>query len=156
MSSLVNTTKFYISTAVVAETVDTAAEYAALTYVEIVKVFDLGEFGDLHEAVEDSYIGEARVRRLKGTVDGGTMDLVVTVDADDLGQDKLVEARGASGDFAFKIVLPDKKTSGGAGTTFYYRAAVLGGRTSLGEANSVIRATWSLAINSDQIKVPAS
>lgn len=152
---LSNKTRFFISTAAASAATDTVAEYAALTFVEIVQVYDLGEWGDLANAVESTTLRDSRVKRLKGLVDGGTAEIIVNRDADDAGQDKLEEARKSPFDYAFKAVLPDKLTEEGEGTTFYFRAAVLGGRTSYGEADNVVRTTWSLAINSERLEVAA-
>lgn len=153
---LTNKTQVFISSASVTAATDTAAEYTALTWAEITNVFDLGEFGDLANAVETSSLKEGRVRRLKGRIDGGQLDLIVNRDTADTGQTKLAEAAQSPFDFGFKVVLPDKLTTGGTGTTFYFRAAVLGGRTSFGEADSIARTTWSLAINSERLEVAAS
>lgn len=153
---LSNLTKFYVSSAVVTAAVDTVAEYAALTWVQIANVYDLGEFGDLANAVETTNLSESRVRRLKGLVDGGQMDVIVNRDSSDLGQAKLEDARKSIFDYGVKIVLPDKVTEDGVGTTYFFRGAVLGCRTSLGEADNVVRATWSIAVNSERLEVAAT
>ena len=152
---LTNKTKVFISTNAVAATVDTVQEFAALAYTEVVNVFDLGEFGDAFNAVETSSLREGRVKRLKGRVDGGQLELIVNRDASDAGQTKLAEAAKSPFDYAVKIVLPDAVTESGEGTTFYFKAAILGGRTSFGEADNIARTTWTLAINSDRYEVAA-
>ncbi|GLK76710.1 hypothetical protein GCM10008171_19640 [Methylopila jiangsuensis] len=154
MAHLTNKTKFYIATTAATPALDTVAEYEALTWTEIKDVFDLGEFGDVDEAVEVKSVGESRLRRLAGTTDGGTLDLIVNRLPGDAGQAALSAARG-KGDYPFKCVLPDKLTAGGDGTTFFFSATVLGGRISFGESDNVVRITHTLAINTDRLEVAA-
>lgn len=159
MAHLSNRTKFFIGTSTPAATV---SQFEADSYVQIKDVHDLGEFGDLAEGVEYIALEDNRRRRLKGSVDGGTMDLIVNRKADDPGQIKLAEASklgsgayddGHEGELNFKVVLPDAPTSTGTGSTLYFRAIVLGGRTSFGEADNVVRTTWTLAINTEWLEV---
>lgn len=150
---LSNKTKFFIGGNTV---VTTLAAYQALTWVEIGKVYDLGEFGDVQEAIENKTIGESRLTRLKGSTDGGTIDLIVNRDPVDAGQLALSVASKLDFDHNFKMILPDKLAPAGKGTEFYLRAAVLGGRVSFGEADNVVRTTWSLAVNSDRLEAAAT
>ena len=149
---LTNESRVFISNAA-ATGVTTLANYEALTWVEIEEVFDLGEFGDLRNAIETSSLRWNRIRRLKGRVDGGTLDLIVNRSADDDGQTKLAEAAASPFDYALKIELPDKVTTNGTGTTFYFNVTVLGSRNSFGEADNVARATWSMGIQSERLEV---
>lgn len=151
--STVNRTKFFIGTTAAAETLQA---FEADTYTQIKGVHDLGEFGDQFNPIEYAYVEEARNRRFKGMVDGGVLDLIVNRLAADAGQIKLVEASkfdSGDDDVNFKMILPDKATPNGDGSTIYFRATVMGGRTSFGEGDNVIRTTWSIAINTEWLEV---
>lgn len=147
---LSNKTKFYI--APISAGATTLAAYQELTWTEIGNVFDLGEFGDMAEAVESKRVGDSRLRRYKGTRDGGQLDLIVNRDPTDAGQIMLVTAAGEDFDRPFKIVMPDRLAPAGKDSEIYFQAAVLGGRVNMGEADNIVRTTWSLAINTDKLE----
>ena len=70
---------------VVASTVDTEAEFEALSYTEISQVQDLGEFGDTAEELTFEVIHDDRLQSRKGSVDGGILPLVLSYDLGDAG-----------------------------------------------------------------------
>ncbi|WP_020178087.1 phage tail tube protein [Methylopila sp. M107] len=134
---------------VVLPAVDTASEFAALTYTEIDMVEDLGEFGDEQNIVTGTTLKDGRVRKAKGAADTGTLALRCFHDPLDTGQAALIAASKTKKNYAFKIVLPDAPDSSYSSTTIYFRALVASRRLNVGQNDNLIRRAYSLAINSD-------
>ncbi len=130
----------------------TLQEYEADTYVEIGEVEDLGEFGDQANEVTFTAVGDARVRRLKGSRDAGTISLVVARDADDTGQQALKDALGTDSEYSLKIEGNDAP-AGGTPSTFYMRVLVMSAKNNYGSVDNVVRTTYALAINSEILEV---
>lgn len=146
--------KFFLGPVATKE-VDTKTEYDALTYVEIGEVEDYGEIGDESSAVTFAAVGDARVRKLKGARDAGTMQLIVGKDALDPGQAALKAAEKTKFEYAFKIVLADAPDEDYTDTTYYFRALVMSQRDRLGTNDNVLRTVFNLGINSEMLEVPA-
>ncbi len=87
-----NGSKIYLGTTVAA---DTPAEFAADTWIEIKDTENLGEFGDEAAIISYRTLDQGRVRKMKGSVDGGTLELVVAADFLDAEQTPL-RAHGIS------------------------------------------------------------
>lgn len=144
-------TKIYLGTT---DPADTKSEFAADTYVEIKEVESLGEFGDELKGVEFASIGDARVRKLKGARDAGTLALVVGRDPLDAGQIALKEAEKTKSEYNIKVVAADAPDSGFTNTIYYFRSLVMSARDQYGENDSVVKTMFNLAINSDILEIP--
>lgn len=141
---------------VAAATVDTKAEYEALTYVEVGEIEDLGEFGDKANEIKFTSVNDRRVRKFKGSFDAGTLPLTVGFDAGDAGQVALVAAFASDNDYAFKVVLNDApQDSDGAGTHFYFRGKVMSKPVNVGNAENVVKRKFDLGINSEILEIDA-
>lgn len=151
----VNGAKLYIG-GPAATTVDTPTEFAALTWVQIQGISELGEFGDVANIIEFDVIDESRTRKAKGTFNAGTMNLVMASDASDAGQEDLLEALVAEDSYAFKLELDDEVTGSGHGTIFYFRAKVASAAVAAGNANQIVRRNVALAIDSQIWEVAAT
>ena len=135
----------------------TLAALQGSTFVEVKGVENLGEFGDENELINFTSLGDGRVRKLKGTADAGTLELVVGRDADDLGQQALRAAAKTKHRYAFKVELDDAPAGADAKpTTFYFAALVGSARNSIGAANDVVKTTFQLHIDSEIFEVEAS
>jgi len=150
-----NGTKLYVGP-VADINVDTASEYAGLTYVEVKGVTNLGEFGDSSADITSSELNDNRVQHAKGTRDGGSPAFVCNNYPDDAGQQAMYAAESDNNDYAFKIVFPNPKTTGGVGATRYFRGRVMSTREGVGAANSPINVTFNVGINSDVVRVAAT
>ncbi|PJI56008.1 iron ABC transporter substrate-binding protein [Methylobacterium radiotolerans] len=135
---------------------DTVAEFAALTYTEIGLVESLGEFGDQSSAVNFASLGDGRQRKAKGVRDAGDLTITCAHDVTDAGQVAMVAAEATNLKYAFKVVLPDEQTEGGAGTTLYFRGLVMSKRLNVGSADNVIRQTFNVGIDSAIAEAPAT
>ena len=113
---------------VVASTVDTEAEFEALSYTEISQVQDLGEFGDTAEELTFEVIHDDRLQSRKGSVDGGILPLVLSYDLGDAGQAALKAASASRSNYAFKILFGGDEPV----EAFYFRGRVLSFRKEIG------------------------
>jgi hypothetical protein len=140
-----------------AASVDTAAEYAALTpYVEVGEVEDLGEFGDEAGSTTFTALGDRRVRKFKTTFDAGTMTVTCGSDPADAGQQAMIAALASDLDYSFKVVLNDEVTSDGDPTELYFKGKVMSKRRNVGNVENVVRQAFTVGINSEIYEVAAS
>ena len=147
--------KISVSNAAVTSATDTAVEYAALTWLEIGEVENLGDFGDTANIINFTALAAARVRKLKGSRDAGELSLVCGNDPVDVGQVALIAYEKTKFVYAFKIEAADKPNPAGTNSIFYFRALVNSAALSMGEADSVIKRNFNLPIDSEVVEVPA-
>jgi hypothetical protein len=146
--------KFYISTTATASTVDTATEYAALTYTEIMEVENLGKIGDVSSEVTGAAIGDSRIRKAKGARNAGTMN-VICFDAvpSDPGQLLVIAAEQTVDNYAFKIEFPAPAT--GTPEIWYFRGLVMSNELDLGTNDQIRKRAFNIGVNSAPTIVPA-
>jgi hypothetical protein len=113
----------------------------ALTYVELGEVEDAGELGDEASTADFTALSNRRKRKVKGTFDAGTQQLTLGQDPKDAGQKAVKAAVSSDSNYAFQIDYGD-------GTADYYLGQVLSFRKQIGTAESIRKATVSVAINS--------
>lgn len=133
----------------------TLAEYEAVDWIEIKEVEDLGEAGPEGSVQSFLSLADGYTRKLKGSIDSGTMEVVVGRDPTDPGQRKAREAVEDWNKFPFKVELNDKPTPTGENTTFYFRAVVASARSNFGNSDNITRQTISLAIDGQILELPA-
>jgi len=126
-----------------------------ITWTEISGTTNLGSAGDTSELITSNHIGSARVRKLKGTKNAGTMTVVCDLDYDDDGQNALLVAEAAKESYAFKIQFNDAPT-GGAPSLRFFVAYVMSAEEQFDEANSVQKLNATLEIDSNIVKVAAA
>jgi hypothetical protein len=131
-----------------------AAAYAALTVWQVVGLVEsLGEFGDEANAISFAALGDGRVRKSKGARDAGTMAVTVAYDSTDGGQSLLETAEGTNVNYAFRVVLPIKATSGGTNEILYFMGLVMSKRNNVGNNDNIVRRTFNIAVNSPITRV---
>lgn len=135
---------------------DDAAEYAALAYVEIGEVQNLGEFGDQANDVTFTSLGDSRVRHLKGARDAGVLALVCGRDPLDTGQQAAKAAERTKFAYAFKIEAADAPDEDHTNSVFYFHALVQSARDNFGENDAVVTTTFNLGITTAIIEVPSA
>ena len=153
MISAVARSKIYIGTTAAASTV---SEFDADTYTEIKEIEDLGEFGDTFEEITFTSIDDGRVRKLKGTADAGTIELIVGRDPLDPGQNALRAAVKSDLAHNVKVVLNDKPDATGTPTEFFFKAMVASSKNQLGGANEVTKQAFTLSITTEILEVAAT
>jgi hypothetical protein len=133
------------------------AEYEAETWTQIREVEDIGEFGDEAEEITFLSIDDARVRKVKGARDAGTLEITCGFDAADAGQVMMRAAAASDAAFTFRVQLADKPAGATATpSTFYFMAHVSASKVQLGGANDVSKEVFTLSITSPIVAVPAS
>lgn len=131
-----------------ATTPSNAAAYAALTWTEITLLRSIGDYGDESSIINAPVLGDARVRKAKGSRDAGTSPLVLYPLATDDGQMALVAAEATNLFYPIKIELPNKLNATGTNQLDYFMALVASKRKSVGENDNVVTETYSLGLNS--------
>jgi hypothetical protein len=124
------------------------AAYSALTWQEIGDVESIGEYGDEAQILTAATLQDSRTFKGKGPRDAGTMALTVLDRPDDTGQAQLITAEGVAQNYAFKVELPNKLTSGGTNELNYFIGLVSSKRINVGNVTNIVRRSFNIAINS--------
>ncbi|MEO9337206.1 phage tail tube protein [Mesorhizobium sp. SB112] len=133
-----------------------AATFAADTYTVISHVEDVGEFGTETNVVEGNFVDQQFVRKLPGSRNSGTMNVVAAFDASDAGQ---IAAKAASEtDFTYniKVELDDKPAPGGTNSIFYFKAFVASAKVQGGGSDDITKINFALAIDGAILEIPAA
>ena len=135
----------------------TEADFAGQSslWVEIDETEGLGSAGDTSAEVTFDGINSGRTRRLKGTKNAGSMDVVCGLDPADPGQIALIAAERSKNDFAFRVVLADAPADGTPSERMFV-AQVASAAEQYDTANSVMKLNASLWINSNIVKIDAA
>lgn len=136
----------------------TAVAYAGDTWANIANIQDMGEAGSEAEIVVGKFVDQTYSRKLKGSRDNGTIELVVARDSSDPGYLALIAAEKTSFGYNFQIELNDKPAVGASpkNSKFYFNALVASAKNGFGGADDITTTTFSLAVSGEIIEVPAS
>ena len=149
--------KIYISASGAVPTANTAAttatQYAALTYVEIIDVESIGEFGDQASVIEFTALGDARVRKRKGVRNAGDCTVVVARNPLENGHKAITAAEATEFTYAFKILLADGADANDTDSVFYFRALVGTANLQGLSSNEIIKRAYNLLIDSPIVEV---
>jgi hypothetical protein len=137
-------------------TISTLAEFEAETWTEIKEVEDLGEFGVEGSEQKFLSLADGYVRKLKGSLDAGTLDVIVGRDPADPGQNQARAAAESWFKFPFKVILNDRPTPTGEDTVYYFRAVVTSAKSKYGTADDIVRTTIKLSIDGHILEIPAA
>ena len=152
-----NGARIYIGGALATKSTDfVEADFAGQSalWVEIGETENLGTVGDTASEITFDGINSQRTRRLKGTRNAGSMDLVMGIDYNDEGQQALIAAEKTPQDYAFRIVLNDAP-AGGTPSERMFVAKVGSVAEAYDTANSVMKLNASLWVNSNVVKIDA-
>lgn len=137
-------------------TIALLADFENEDWTEIKEVEDLGEWGAEGTEVTFISLADSHTRRRKGSIDSGTVELIVGRDPTDPGQTKARAAVEEWLPYSFKVELNDKPTATGTPTIFYFRAPVMSARNQFGTADDITRTTFSLGIDGAILEDPAA
>lgn len=137
-------------------TISELSDFEAESWLEIKEVEDIGEFGV--EGSEQTFLSlaDGYVRKLKGSLNSGTLEVIAGRDPSDPGQNR---ARAAAGDwfkYPFKVELNDKPTPTGTNTVYYFRAPVMSAKSNYGNADNIVKTTFALSIDGAILELPAA
>lgn len=151
-----NGAKLYIGGALSDKPTDfIASDFTSQTWTEIGEIEGLGSLGDTSQEVTSDLIGRSRTRKLKGTRNAGTMEVVCGIDYGDAGQIALIAAEKTIHDYAFRLVLNDAPP-GGTPSERLFIAKVGGASEAFDTANNVMKLNASLWVNSNVVRVSAA
>lgn len=150
-------TKIYIGTEGFVPSPDNdASAYELDTYVEIIGVITIPEYGDSANEVEQLWVADSRVRKAKGARNAGGGDLVCSNLDSDAGQVRCREAIDSNLPYPIKIVKSNKVTALGSGGVDYMRALVMSDRSAAGGADDPDNITFALAVTTAITRVAAT
>lgn len=131
------------------------ASFAGQSWVEIGETENLGTFGDTSAEITFDSINANRTRRLKGTKNAGSMELVCGLDYADAGQLALIAAEKTIHDYAFRVVFNDAP-AGGTPSERLFAAKVASAAEAADAANNVVKLNATLWINSNVVRINAA
>jgi hypothetical protein len=145
-------TKVYIAPAVVAVPADATA-YNALSWTEIGGVQGFPAHGDQSAELTASELSSERVKKAKGPRNAGTVSVTCTHYDDDTGQAALVAAEATEFNYPFKVVTPNRATTGGTDGIRYFTGLVLSERLGDLTPDGITTRIFDISINSAVTKV---
>jgi hypothetical protein len=151
-----NGAKLYIGGVIADPGVDlTTSTFTSETWVEIKETESLGTVGDTASEITFDGISQNRTKRLKGTRNAGTMDVVCGIDYADAGQIALLAAEKTPHDYAFRVVFNDAP-EGGTPSERMFIAKVGSAAEALDTANNVMKLNSTLWVNSNIVRINAA
>lgn len=150
-----NGAKIYIGGTITVTSADlNEASFTGQTWTQIKEVENLGTFGDTAAEITFDSIDANRTRRIKGTRNAGSLDLVCGIDYADAGQIALIAAEATIHDYAFRVVFDDAP-AGGTPSERMFAAKVASVAEALDAANNVMKLNGSLWVNSNIVRIAA-
>lgn len=127
-------------------------------YTEITGTTNLGSAGDAAELITSNHINVNRTRKLKGTRNAGSMQVVCDLDYADAGQLAVIAAEKTKDTYAFKVEFNDKPATGASpkNSMRYFTALVMSASEQWDEANNTMKLNITLEIDSNIVRVAAS
>lgn len=130
-----------------ATTAETVEALAALSYVPVGKVENVGEIGPQGTDVTFVPLDGSDVLHLKGAIDNGATTVTCGRLPADAGQLAMAAAARTKFEYAVKIELADAATEDFTDTVIYVRGPVMGSRLGIGGGNDVTRVTFGVGNN---------
>lgn len=132
------------------------SEFAALTWVEVKYVGNIGETGTQENIISYDTMDTTVTQKQKGIANAGDPTVEVAYDADDDGQQAMRDAAETRMNYAFKFEFDDAPTLVGTPTIKYNRGIVAGPAEPNGGPEDFLLNVFTLGLNQKQITVPAS
>ena len=123
-----------------------AAGYAGLAFVEIGEVTSIPTHGDTYTKIEHKPLSKRRVRKLKGTVDGGSFTVAMAFAPGDAGQLIVHDALSEDESVSFCEELQD-------GTKIYFLGLVMSEPHIIGSVDDVTAAEVMIEVDSAEVRV---
>lgn len=126
------------------------------TWTEIKGATNLGTAGDTAALITSEQIAIRRTRKMKGTRNAGSMQVVCDLDYSDAGQLALIAAEKTDDTYAFRIEFADAPVGGGTNSFRYFVALVMSVSEALEEANNAMKLNATLELDSNIVRVAAA
>lgn len=124
------------------------AGYAAMTYVVIGEVTNIGEFGKEFALVTHQPLATRGVKKGKGSFNHGTLNPTLAVDNEDAGQVVLQAALESDLSYAFLVTLQD-------GSEYYMMGKTMSLKTAVNTVDDVVTSSPTVEVDSDPIVLVA-
>lgn len=121
-----------------------AAGFAALTWVDIAEITDLGSTGRTYNIINHQPLATRGVVKLKGSFNDGAKTVQAAYAPGDPGQVLVATALDDDAFYAFRETLQD-------GTIKYFLAQVTSAPTNVGTVDSITGTTFNLEIKSGSL-----
>lgn len=125
-----------------------ATGFAALTYVVVGEVTDIGEFGKEYNLVTFAPVGDRKQRKFKGSYNNGSIQVQMGRSTGDAGQAAMRTALASDASFAVKVTLQNLDK-------IYFTGKVMSYKTSVGSVDQITSATSTIEIDSEVVEVAA-
>lgn len=113
--------------------------YAALTWVAVGEVTDLGEFGREYNLVTHNPIANRSTQKFKGSFNEGQISLQLGLQTDDAGQIIMKAASLSDSAYSCKVTTQN-------GDIYYFRAMVMSWKVGVGGVDQITTATCMLEL----------
>ena len=120
--------------------------YAALTWTTVGEVVDLPEFGPVYALITQELLSSRVVKKFKGNVNYGSLNLGLGRAPGDAGQIILQDALDSDDSFSFKVELSD-------GTVQYFTGQTMSYTTNVGGSNQITAAACQIEIDRPIVEV---
>ena len=126
----------------------TAVGYAALTWTagDVGEVVNMGEFGSQYSLITQELLNSRIVKKFKGNVNYGSLQLELGRAPGDEGQIILLAALASDNSYSFMVTLQD-------GTKQYFAGKVMSYTTNVGTSNQITAAACLVEIDQPIVEV---
>ncbi len=118
--------------------------FAALTYVPVSEVIDLGTIGKVYTVTKFAPLGSRSVVKRKGSYDNGTMAIKAGYSPTDAGQIAVQSARDSDTSSSYKLVTQ-------SGSIYYFTAQTSGTPIGIGTVDQITTFDFTLDLDNDII-----
>ncbi|MCE7029538.1 phage tail tube protein [Jiella avicenniae] len=121
---------------------------AVASWTPIGEIVEIGEIGEEVELITKEVIGDAYVRKAKGTRNPGSFEITVLHKPGDAGQTAMRAAQIAATEYTFKIELED-------GEQYLFAGLVMSDKRQFGAANEMVATAYQLEVTTPKTTVAA-
>lgn len=132
----------------------TTTTFTAQTWAAIEPLENIGSLGDTSNEVTFNAIADARIHKLKGSRDAGTLEMVAGIDYGNAGQIAVLAAEASPSSYAFRIVFNDAPPSGTPSERLFI-GMVMSAAEQLDGADNVMKLNIRVGINSNIVRIAA-
>ena len=122
------------------------AGFAALTYVVVGEVVDIGELGKEYAVVNHNPVGTRYTKKFKGSYNNGSLQIQMARDTSNTGQTAMLAALQSDADYSFKITLQDL-------VKMYFVGKVTTMKTSVGSVDQITGSNCTVEISGEIVEV---
>lgn len=142
-------TEVAIATTPWTSALSTVTAYEGLTWVVVGELETLGDVGDQFKSVTFAAMTDSREREFKTIKQGGKPDVVCGRDPLDVGQAAMRAASLTKFVWPIRVTYDDSRAADYTDSKEYFGAQVMGSRTNIGNAESILRRTFGLTVETD-------